>query len=524
MNWQVTSTISGGHAHSAATLEEYSGCAAALNDAARQWSTLAATWNTTMMQVGGLRMSAPLCPALQSGNVAAAGHVTLPFQRIVDDCGDHIRQCRLFADELTEMAELLIRAYSLYSEAERTTQRVVTELIQVGAALFPGHAAAATAAIAVGGFIGGSLAEGGTNGIHALDATAWAQEGLMSGLASKVAGIGGLKGALSTDEVNRAAGGIASVTAPLYGALQGDALQVKQVYSRTEVVRESHSVAEAMENLRRLGEERLGKIDLNSGLEYGTIAIQEYRKADGSSSWLVTIPGTDGKLDSPFGWPQNVELMSSDPEQRMHADSARMVLEAMERAGIGKDEPVALIGHSQGGIVAAAIASDMADQYTFEHVVTCGSPVANHPIPERTWVTSVEIDDELVAALDGAANPATENWLTISGTVHKAPGSLTTSVSEEGYCVPGIGPGAEDPFTAASVRDTGEDKEITHWLKYHQAAYQNATDLGSPAVQRHEAHFQEVLDGELVSTTYWQGRMTASATMAPGEPVNPPRL
>ena len=62
--------------------------------------------------------------------------------------------------------------------------------------------------------------------------------------------------------------------------------------------------------------------------------------------------------------------MSSDPEQRMHADSARMVLEAMERAGIGKGEPVALIGHSQGGIVAAAIASDMADRYTFEHVVT----------------------------------------------------------------------------------------------------------------------------------------------------------
>ena len=26
--------------------------------------------------------------------------------------------------------------------------------------------------------------------------------------------------------------------------------------------------------------------------------------------------------------------------------------------------------------------------------------------PERTWVTSVEVDDELVAALDGAANPA----------------------------------------------------------------------------------------------------------------------
>ena len=53
--------------------------------------------------------------------------------------------------------------------------------------------------------------------------------------------------------------------------------------------------------------------------------------------------------------------------------------------------------------------------------------------------------------------------------------------------------------------------------KYHQAAYQNATDLGSPAVQRHEAHFQEVINGELKETRYYQGRMTQSATIAPSE-------
>ena len=110
-----------------------------------------------------------------------------------------------------------------------------------------------------------------------------------------------------------------------------------------------------------------------------------------------------------LGWAQNVELMSADQERRRKADSARMVAEAMRQAGIGKDEPVALIGHSQGGIVAATLASDWAEEYTIEHVVTAGSPVANHPIPQRTWVTSVEIDDELVAALDGAANPVTDN-------------------------------------------------------------------------------------------------------------------
>ena len=52
-----------------------------------------------------------------------------------------------------------------------------------------------------------------------------------------------------------------------------------------------------MEDLRRLAEERLGKTDLDSGLDYGTIAISKYRKSDGTNSWLVTIPGTDGKHD-----------------------------------------------------------------------------------------------------------------------------------------------------------------------------------------------------------------------------------
>lgn len=122
---------------------------------------------------------------------------------------------------------------------------------------------------------------------------------------------------------------------------------MREVQANADVVRASGSVAESMENLRRLAEERLGKIELNSGLEYGTIAIQRYERSDGTNSWLVTIPGTDGQPDSPFGWAQNVELMSADQERRRKADSARMVAEAMRQAGIGKDEPVALIGHSR---------------------------------------------------------------------------------------------------------------------------------------------------------------------------------
>ena len=97
--------------------------------------------------------------------------------------------------------------------------------------------------------------------------------------------------------------------------------------------------------------------------------------------------------------------------------------EAMKQAGFKSNEPGALIGHSQGGIVAATIASDLKDDYDIEHVVTAGSPVANHPIPEKTWVTSEEMDDELVAALDGAANPSSDHWLTVRGTASKSSSS-----------------------------------------------------------------------------------------------------
>ena len=340
------------------------------------------------------------------------------------------------------------------------------------------------------GYVIGSINEGKSNPIYLLDSLDWAQEGIMGAAGTALSGYGKVAGLLHTDEVNHAAGTISKASSRGYNLIQGNNLTVTRVRPKNIVVRESHSVGEAMEDLRRLAEERLGKADLNSGLDYGTIAISKYRKANGTNSWLVTIPGTDGKRDSPFGWPQNVELMSSDSKQRMEADSARMVQEAMKQAGINSDEPVALIGHSQGGIVAATIASDLKDDYDVKHVVTAGSPVANHPIPNKTWVTSVEMDDELVAALDGAPNPNSEHWLTVRGTASKSDNN------------------PESTFEGTPVTNAPDNKEITHWLKYHQAAYQNATDMGSSAVKTHERHFDEILDGDLQEVMYFEGRMS----------------
>lgn len=527
MGWQVTSVIHGGQRHTAATREQYMAVARALHESAADWRHASSAWSATTQQLARQRVSVPLCSTLASGAVGNAiiGHATLPYDRLISDCNEHAADCMSISRTLDDMAALLIRAHSLYSESESWTTRVLTELVQGITTAKTGHTLIGTLALAAGGVIAGSLVDGRFNPVWALTATAGVQEGLMSGIGARLGSIDPVSGMIRSDEANVAIGRMAPVAKTVKDSMQGDTLIVREVTTDVDVVGVSSSVAQSMENLRRLAEERLGTITLNSGLDYATIAIQRYRREDGTVGWLVTIPGTDGEDDSPLGWAQNMELMSDDPKERMNADSARMVLEAMRQAGIGADEPVALIGHSQGGIVAAAIAADMADQYDIRHVVTTGSPIANHPIPSTTWVTSIEMDDELVAAFDGAANPSGTNWLTIHGYARQSGGTSIGQIADDGSCTPGntISSWSRD-YQAAEVKGASQDKELTHWLKYHQAAYQNATDLGSPAVMTHERHFQEVIEGELEETRYFCGRMASdNIPIAPSERLATPQ-
>ena len=509
MGWKVKAYIHGGTRYSTDDEAAYRAAATLIGDQAGAWRNAAHAWSSSQLRMRAGHAATPLCPLATDPYTPAAGHAALPYAELERACARQAVACSRVADELEEMADLLIRAHSLYEGAESAVRRVTNEVVQAAFGIRPGYTALGAAGLAAVGVAGGSLADGRLNPVWALTSTSTVQEGLLGGVASKVGGIGPICGLLRTDEVNSAAERIAKVTAPLDALRQGGTLTVREVSTDVAVVGESHSVAQSLENLRRLAEERLGKIDLDSGLDYATIAIQRYEHADGTSSWLVTIPGTDGQADSPFGWPQNVELMSDDPKRRMTADSARMVAEAMRQAGIGADEPVALIGHSQGGIVAATIAADLADEYRIDHVVTAGSPIANHPIPERTWVTSIEMEDELVAALDGAANPATEHWLTVRGVASRTDADGIGEVGDDGSCAPGDAPSARaDAYAGEPVRTGADGKEITHWIEYHQAAYRNASDLGSHALDEHERHFRETIDGTLAETHYYEGRMS----------------
>ncbi|WP_051923662.1 alpha/beta fold hydrolase [Bifidobacterium biavatii] len=524
MGWQVTSTISGGQPYAVADREEYASLARLLDDVAADWRAASAAWSAAALELAQHQASLTWCSSATPDEGTTVSHSSLPYGALIQRCSDLSVDCATIGEELDTLSALLVRAHSLYEDNEAWVRRLVTMTVTAAAIVAPQYTALGTYAVAKAGILTGSAAEGKDNRIYGLTSTQWAQEGLVRGASVWV---NGLRRAslplLNTDQgygVDDAAGFLAAVTKPIQDAKQGDVLTVSEVMAEAVVVKESHSVAESLENLRRLAEERLGTIDLGSKLIYGTVAVQRYRHADGSSAWLITIPGTDGEHDSPFDWLQNLEIMSDDPVQRMTGDSARMVAEAMRQAGIGADEPVALIGHSQGGIVAATIAADLADQYNIQHVMTAGSPVANHPIPSTTWVTSIEMDDELVAALDGAPNPSTDNWLTIRGHATRTDVTSQGEVSSDGSCLPGNGFSSwSRGFAAEEVKGASEDKEITHWLKYHQAAYKNASDLGSHAVNAHEEHFRRIIDGTLEETRYYQGTMShtplPSTVMAP---------
>lgn len=128
--------------------------------------------------------------------------------------------------------------------------------------------------------------------------------------------------------------------------------------------------------------------------------------------WVVEIPGTSEW--SPFAGGNPSDLTSNAQLMQRRGELLVGIQEAMQRAGVRPGEPVMLAGHSQGGIAAAALASDRLARADFKitHVLTAGSPVARMPIPSDVRVLSIEHREDPVPRLDSAENPDRSNWTT----------------------------------------------------------------------------------------------------------------
>lgn len=144
------------------------------------------------------------------------------------------------------------------------------------------------------------------------------------------------------------------------------------------------------------------------------IAVDRIEGPDGARSWIVEIPGTQDWIpdggSNPLDTTSNALLMAVGG-----SDLTTAVESAMEDVGIRPGEEVLLVGHSQGGIAAMALASTpaFADRYAVSAVLTAAAPVGRaEPVP-GVKVLSLEHPSDTVPALDGSPNPDTPDWTTV---------------------------------------------------------------------------------------------------------------
>ena len=174
----------------------------------------------------------------------------------------------------------------------------------------------------------------------------------------------------------------------------------------------------------------VGAADLvkaGEGLDGGRVRVVEVARGDGGSAWVVIVPGTQEWSPragaNPFDITTDVRAVTGDAT--LAAAGVTGALEVARGRSGGRSragDPVVLVGHSQGGILAAALASDPAftRRHRVTHVVTSGAPVGLLPVPPTTAVLSVERGDDPVPRLDLTPNPDRPSWVTVRSPGHGA--------------------------------------------------------------------------------------------------------
>jgi hypothetical protein len=166
---------------------------------------------------------------------------------------------------------------------------------------------------------------------------------------------------------------------------------------------------------RTLGELVLELSERNQGSP-GDISVAFVTGADGRRRAIVDIPGTKSWVPGPV--PDVTSVDTDVLAIAGHSTSyERGVFAALADAGVGRDTEVMLVGHSEGGIVAADAAIDAAasGRYRITHVVTAGSPVGDiaERLPGTVSMLCLENDADIVPRLDGVANPDRPNVITV---------------------------------------------------------------------------------------------------------------
>jgi hypothetical protein len=182
----------------------------------------------------------------------------------------------------------------------------------------------------------------------------------------------------------------------------------------------------------------------------GTIEVQTVTAPDGSVRHLLYLPGTDD-FNAPWDQDADVRDLETDLDSISGRPDAYQqgILQALEDAGVGKGEPLLVVGHSLGGMEAAALLAGHGG-YEITDVVTAGSPTAQVPsFPAGSHVLSLEQRGDIVPELDGAPNPDSVEQTTVTFDADPDGGIL----AHHSYATYEAGAGLVDASTDPSVVD-----------------------------------------------------------------------
>lgn len=181
--------------------------------------------------------------------------------------------------------------------------------------------------------------------------------------------------------------------------------------------------------------------------------------------YYVYLGGTmDAGLNAngePWDMTSNVEAMAA-----RDAGSQRAAIEAMRQAGIEAEDEVIIVGHSQGGLVAARIAES--EQFRVSSLVTVGAPIHKVEVPATTQVLAIEHREDVIPMLSGIA----------------AAGTLATTLTVR-RSVAGITGAPGDPLPAHNLSryvETAREVDRTSDPRLREAV-SRATEPGRTAAQ-----------------------------------------
>ena len=206
----------------------------------------------------------------------------------------------------------------------------------------------------------------------------------------------------------------------------------------------------------------------------GAIDVRILSGTDGRRRVIADLPGTRELLSVGTG---DVNDLTTNARALIGRDGTyeQGVFEALRAAGVGPDDEIMLVGHSQGGMVAIDAARDAArNGFTITHVVTAGSPIGLTvgQLPRGIQVLALENRRDVVPRLDGRDNPDRLNVVTVG--FDPGPGTVGT---EHAISTSYLG--------AAAMADASDDPAIRAFLDSADGFFRaDRVDTGTYAVSR----------------------------------------